>query len=80
MLITNSFPLTQVKELIASEYPWFRELPGSEGRCETNGGTEEPCSQPVAEKQLPPSLDEGDHELRRTLDVDRRTVHRPEST
>jgi hypothetical protein len=32
MLITNSFPLAQVKELIASEYPWFRELPGPEGR------------------------------------------------
>ena len=32
MLITNSLPLTQVKDLIASEYPWFRELPGPEGR------------------------------------------------
>ena len=32
MSITNSFPLAQVKELIASEYPWFRELPGPEGR------------------------------------------------
>jgi hypothetical protein len=32
MLITNSFPLAQVKELIASEYTWFRELPGPEGR------------------------------------------------
>jgi hypothetical protein len=54
MLITNSFPLAQVKELVASEYPWFRELPGSEGRCETNVGPEEPCSQPVAEKQPAP--------------------------
>jgi len=32
MLITNSFPLAQVKELIASEYPWFRELAGPEWR------------------------------------------------
>ena len=32
MLITNSFPLAQVKELIASEHPWFRELPDPEGR------------------------------------------------
>lgn len=32
MLITNSFPLAQVKELIASEYRWFHELPGPEGR------------------------------------------------
>jgi pimeloyl-ACP methyl ester carboxylesterase len=32
MLITNSFPLAQVKELIASELPWFRELAGPEWR------------------------------------------------
>jgi pimeloyl-ACP methyl ester carboxylesterase len=32
MLITNSFPLAQVKELIASEHPWFRELAGPEWR------------------------------------------------
>ena len=32
MLSTNSFPLAQVKELIASEYPWFRELAGPEWR------------------------------------------------
>ncbi|HKH38934.1 MAG TPA: alpha/beta hydrolase [Rubrobacter sp.] len=32
LLITNSFPLAQVKELIASEYPWFRELAGPEWR------------------------------------------------
>src|SRR5918995_6790164 len=30
LLITNSFPLAQVKELIASEHPWFRELAGPE--------------------------------------------------
>jgi hypothetical protein len=39
LLITNSFPLAQVKELIASEYPWFRELPGSEGRCGNERGS-----------------------------------------
>jgi pimeloyl-ACP methyl ester carboxylesterase len=32
LLITNSFPLAQVKELIASEHPWFRELAGPEWR------------------------------------------------
>ena len=32
LLITNSFPLAQVKELIASEYPWFGELAGQEWR------------------------------------------------
>jgi hypothetical protein len=32
LLITNSIPLAQVKELIASEYPWFRELAGQEWR------------------------------------------------
>jgi pimeloyl-ACP methyl ester carboxylesterase len=32
VLITNSFPLAQVKELIASEHPWFRELAGPEWR------------------------------------------------
>jgi pimeloyl-ACP methyl ester carboxylesterase len=32
MLITNSFPLAQVKELIANEHPWFRELAGPEWR------------------------------------------------
>jgi pimeloyl-ACP methyl ester carboxylesterase len=32
LLITNSFPLVQVKELIASEHPWFRELAGPEWR------------------------------------------------
>jgi hypothetical protein len=31
-LITNSFALAQVKELIASEHPWFRELAGPEWR------------------------------------------------
>ncbi len=30
LLITNSFPLAQVKELIANEHPWFRELGGPE--------------------------------------------------
>jgi pimeloyl-ACP methyl ester carboxylesterase len=30
LLITNSFPLAQVKELIASEHPWFRGLAGPE--------------------------------------------------
>jgi hypothetical protein len=32
LLITNSFPLAQVKELITSEHPWFRELAGPEWR------------------------------------------------
>ena len=32
VLITNSFPLAQVRELIASEHPWFRELAGPEWR------------------------------------------------
>jgi pimeloyl-ACP methyl ester carboxylesterase len=32
LLITNSFPLAQVKELIASEHPWFRELADPEWR------------------------------------------------
>ena len=32
LLITNSFPLAQVKELIASEHPWFREFAGPEWR------------------------------------------------
>ena len=32
LLITNSFALAQVKELIASEHPWFRELAGPECR------------------------------------------------
>jgi pimeloyl-ACP methyl ester carboxylesterase len=32
LLITNSIPLAQVKELIASEHPWFRELAGPEWR------------------------------------------------
>jgi len=32
LLITNSFPLAHVKELIASEHPWFRELAGPEWR------------------------------------------------
>jgi pimeloyl-ACP methyl ester carboxylesterase len=32
LLITNSFPLAQVEELIASEHPWFRELAGPEWR------------------------------------------------
>ena len=32
LLITNSFALAQVKELIASEHPWFRELAGPEWR------------------------------------------------
>src|SRR5918992_2951228 len=32
LLITNSFPLAQVKELFASEHPWFRELAGPEWR------------------------------------------------
>ncbi len=32
LFITNSFPLAQVKELIASEHPWFRELAGPEWR------------------------------------------------
>jgi pimeloyl-ACP methyl ester carboxylesterase len=32
LLITNSFPLAQVKELIASQHPWFRELAGPEWR------------------------------------------------
>jgi pimeloyl-ACP methyl ester carboxylesterase len=32
LLITNSFPLAQVKELIASHHPWFRELAGPEWR------------------------------------------------
>jgi pimeloyl-ACP methyl ester carboxylesterase len=32
LLITNSFPLAEVKELIASEHPWFRELAGPEWR------------------------------------------------
>jgi pimeloyl-ACP methyl ester carboxylesterase len=32
LLITNSFGLAQVKELIASEHPWFRELAGPEWR------------------------------------------------
>ena len=32
LLITNSFPLAQVKELIAIEHPWFRELAGPEWR------------------------------------------------
>ena len=32
LLITNSFPLAQVKELIAGEHPWFRELAGPEWR------------------------------------------------
>jgi pimeloyl-ACP methyl ester carboxylesterase len=32
LLITNSFPLAEVKELIASEHAWFRELAGPEWR------------------------------------------------
>ena len=32
LLITNSFPLAQVKKLIAREHPWFRELAGPEWR------------------------------------------------
>jgi pimeloyl-ACP methyl ester carboxylesterase len=32
LLITNSFPLARVKELIASQHPWFRELAGPEWR------------------------------------------------
>jgi pimeloyl-ACP methyl ester carboxylesterase len=32
VLIANSFPLAQVKELIASQHPWFRELAGPEWR------------------------------------------------
>jgi pimeloyl-ACP methyl ester carboxylesterase len=32
VFITTSFPLAQVKELIASEHPWFRELAGPEWR------------------------------------------------
>lgn len=32
LLITNSFPLTRVEELIAGEHPWFRELAGPEWR------------------------------------------------
>src|SRR5215208_2617668 len=31
-LITNSFPLAQVREMIASGHPWFRELGGTEWR------------------------------------------------
>ena len=32
VFITNSFPLAQVRELIASGHPWFRELSGPEWR------------------------------------------------
>ncbi len=32
VFITNSFPLAQVRELIADEHPWFRELAGPEWR------------------------------------------------
>ncbi len=32
LLISNSFPLAQVRELIASGHPWFRELAGPEWR------------------------------------------------
>ena len=32
VFITNSFPLAQVRELIAGGHPWFRELAGPEWR------------------------------------------------
>jgi len=32
LLISNSFPLDQVRQLIASGHPWFRELAGPEWR------------------------------------------------
>lgn len=32
VLITNSFPLAQVRELISADHPWFRDLAGPEWR------------------------------------------------
>lgn len=34
MLIANSFPLEQVRQLIAAGHPWFKELGGPQWRLE----------------------------------------------